>query len=127
MICRAMLPLLALTGCAEAVACTPSVLAVKPSPGDEHRAVIFTRPCGTDAVTVNVSIAPQSTDVGATAGNVFVTTLDLRDRTVALPRIEWAGRSRLRIYYDSAARIERREPEVATVNVEYLPLPAETP
>jgi hypothetical protein len=108
-----------LTGCAERVACTRQDLVVRPSPGDDLKAVVFTRSCGPDDATLNVSIVPRTAEATADPGNVLALRVDLVKGVIDFPKVHWDDTSHLRVNYDSTLRVITKVDSQGTVSIAY--------
>lgn len=115
-----------LTGCAEHAACTRQDLVVRPSPGDDLKAVVFTRTCGPNDATLNVSIVRRTAEPTADPGNVLALRVDLVKGVIDFPKVHWDDASHLRVSYDSTLRVISKVDGQGTVSIAYGP-PASPP
>lgn len=115
-----------LTGCADRMACTRQDLVVRPSPDDDLKAVVFTRTCGPDDATLNVSIVPRTAEGTTDAGNVLALRVDLVKGVIDFPKVHWDDASHLRVSYDSTLRVITKVDGQGTVSIAYGP-PASAP
>jgi hypothetical protein len=110
-----------LAGCAEPGACTRQDLVVRPSPGDDLKAMVFTRTCGPDDATLNVSIVPRTAQATPDPGNVLVVRVDLAKGVIDFPKVHWDDGSHLRVRYDSTLRVVTKVEKQGAVSIAYDP------
>jgi len=108
-----------LTGCAEHRVCTSQDLVVRPSPGEDLKAVVFTRTCGPDDATLNVSILPRTAAETGDPGNVLAVRVDLAKGVIDFPKVHWDDGSHLRVRYDSTLRVVTKVEKQGAVSVVY--------
>ncbi len=108
----ALLPLCAVlfSGCGGR--CENSVLYELASPGQDRKAVIFSRNCGaTTGISTHLSILPTDTSVGSESGNVLVTD----EGTIV---VRWSGDDSL-IVELGGRRAYKKESVVTGVTITY--------
>jgi hypothetical protein len=105
--------------------CSSVVIADYPSPGNELKALVFQRSCeGGSGAVANLSILPFGATLRNAAGNVFVAEAD-QDGPASSAEltlgVQWRGRNRLQVTYDSRLRVITQRREAAAVVIEYQP------
>jgi hypothetical protein len=112
---------LVLAGCV----CSNEVLQEVPSPGGQHKAVIFMRNCGaTSGSNTQVSVLSKHFSFLIGGGNVFIADDDNGSAPAGphggpVVSARWDGSERLVISYDAGARVFRKEEKRGTVGVSY--------
>ncbi len=115
-----------LTGCHARPACTTQDLGVRPSPGDDLKAIVYTRTCGPEDATLNVSLVPRAQAESADPGNLLVLRVDLVKGVIDFPKVRWDDESHLRVSYDSTLQVLTKVASQGAVSILYNP-PAAVP
>jgi len=108
-----------LAACAEHRVCTSQDLVVRPSPGEDLKAVVFTRTCGPDDATLNVSILARTAAETGDPGNVLAVRVDLAKGVIDFPKVHWDDGSHLRVRYDSTLHVVTKVEKQGGVSVVY--------
>ncbi len=115
-----------LTGCKARPACTTQDLGVRPSPGDDLKAIVYTRTCGPEDATLNISLVPRTEAESTEPGNLLVLRVDLVKGVIDFPKVGWDDESHLRVSYDSTLQVITKVARQGAVSVLYNP-PAAVP
>ncbi|HEY2033350.1 MAG TPA: hypothetical protein VGH02_06645 [Rhizomicrobium sp.] len=97
------------------------------SPDKTMKAILFERDCGaTTDFTSQVSILSATQRASGSKGNTFIADTNhgsTKNTTWGGPlvKLEWTGPRRLKVHYDSRARLFLKEKNVAGVNISYRP------
>lgn len=107
--------------------CTNQIVESATSPGNQLRAVVFQRDCGSGTPKqTHVSVIPARSSDPDGEGNALVLEPARPDSVAARGdlriTLEWLERDRLRVSYRPDVRVVKSVRSVSEVRVEYVPL-----
>ena len=98
--------------------CGNEVMAEYPSPGNQHRVVVFQRDCGaTTGFSTQASLLEADEALGNEGGNLFVS--DTNHGAAPAVSVVWMGERALVLRHHAAARVFKSVPKRDGVRISY--------